>query len=255
MVEEKIQSIERVFKILEAFKHFSDGAGLTELSEYVDLHKSTVHRFLSTLIVLGYVKKDENNKYNLTLKLYTLARHKTTDLDLITICHKHLKEFSKTINEVIHLVMQDDIYAVYIDKIDSTNAITLQSKVGRRALLVSTSVGKAMLSNCSYDEIREIWDRSSQVKTTENRITDFNVFCKELEKIRQTRIAVDNEENELGVYCVGTAIYGATGEVKGAISITGPTFRMKEKINDELYAKLLHTADIISKELGYAIDS
>ena len=124
-MEDKIQSIVRVFDILESFEKFPKGAGLTELSKEVNLHKSTVHRFLNTLISLGYVKQDEDSKYSLTYKLYSLANTKLAGMDFIGISHEFIKNLSQDINEVVHLVTRDGIYVVYVDKIDAQNAITL----------------------------------------------------------------------------------------------------------------------------------
>lgn len=250
-MEEKIQSVERVFKILEEFNNFPDGAPLTELSKNVGLHKSTVHRFLNTLTQLGYVKQNRDNRYFLTFKLYDIASSKLQGLDFIEIAHSYIEDLSKKINEVVHLVIREDIYAVYIDKVDADNVITMSSRVGRRSPLIYTSVGKAILSNFEDEKIKEIWDNTEKIQKTKNTILNFNDFMSEISNVRITGIATDNEENEDGIYCVGTTIYNTFGNIEGAISISGPVFRMKDKIGDNLNNNLLSTAKNISKSLGY----
>ncbi|RVU55094.1 IclR family transcriptional regulator [Anaerosphaera multitolerans] len=250
-MEEKIQSVERVFKILETFKDYPHGIGLTELSKIVKLHKSTVHRFLNTLIFLEYVEQDEESKYHLTFKLYDIASYKLESLDFIEISKSHIQKLSQLANEVVHLVIREGIYAIYVDKVDSDNVITMTSRIGRRSPLIYTSVGKSILSNCSDEEIKEVWNNTEKIQKTKNTILNFEDFMAEIEDVRKTKIARDNEENEEGIYCIGTSIYNATGNVAGAISITGPVFRMREKLNDSLYDNLLSTAKNISKDLGY----
>ncbi|SHH58518.1 transcriptional regulator, IclR family [Anaerosphaera aminiphila DSM 21120] len=250
-MEERIQSVERVFKILEAFKNYPHGVGLTELSKEVSLHKSTVHRFLNTLIFLGYIGQNSENKYYLTFKLYDIASSKLEGLDFIGAARSYIEKLSNMVNEVVHLVIREDIYAVYVDKVDSDNVITMHSRIGRRSPLIYTSVGKSILSNCSDLEIKDVWDKTEKIKKTENTILDFNTFMDEINETRKTKIARDNEENELGIYCIGTSIYDSSGNVAGAISITGPVFRMKEKLGSDLNKNLLFTAEQISKQLGY----
>lgn len=248
-MEDRIQSIERLFKILEKFRNYPDGVSLTDLSRDINIHKSTVFRFLNTLTDLGYIKKTKDNKYDLTYKMMSLFDYKFRKSDIIEIANPYLKYLSNQINEVVHLCVRDGIEVIYLDKIESNNSITLHSKVGMRSFLVNTSVGKAILSYADESEIREVWKQSPHKKITKNTIVDYEKFLDELEKIKKNKIAIDDEENEEGVYCIGTAILNLQGEVVGAISITGPKFRMKKKENKKVYELLLATAEKISKKL------
>lgn len=248
---EKIQSIARAFSILESFRDYPDGASVTQLSKDTDLHKSTVHRILGTLLDLGYIEKDEDNKYLISYKLYDLGNIKLKNTNFIEISHGYMKELSEEVNEVVHLVIKDDIYTVYVDKVEANNSITMASHVGTRNHLIYTSVGKAMLAPLSDNEIKDIWDRTPKVKKTEKTILNFDDFMQNIQEVRNTNIARDAEENEDGIYCIGTALYDSTGNVAGAISITGPTFRMTDKLGTELYEKLLKTSYNISRDLGY----
>ena len=248
-MDEKIQSLDRVFKILEEFEKYPKGLSLTELSKNIGLHKSTVHRFLNTLIKLGYVKQKDDSTYDLTFKLYNISRYKVENIDLIKLSHKHIQNLSREINEVVHLVIQDGIYGIYIDKIDSDNTITLKSQVGNRTPLIYTSVGKAILSTYDDETIQEIWNKSPHIKKGKNTIMNLKDFMDEINKTRETKISIDNEENEDGIYCIGTNINTNIRDIKAAISITGPLYRMKEKICDKMYKELLKCAENISKEL------
>lgn len=248
-MEDRIQSIERLFKILETFKNYPSGVTLTDLSRDVEIHKSTVFRFLNTLISLGYIKKMEDNKYDLTFKMMEVFDYKFRKNNIIEIANPYLKYLSSQVNEVVHLCVRDDIEVIYLDKIESNNSITLHSKVGMRSLLINTSVGKAILSNYQESEIREIWKKSPHDKFTHNTIVDYDIFLDELSRIKDTKIAFDDEENEEGIYCIGTAIFNSQNEVVGAISITGPKFRIKKKENPEVYELLKETAKKISRKL------
>lgn len=246
-----IQSLERAFLILEKFKDYPNGISLTELSKEVGLHKSTVHRFLSTLISLNYVEQNPDDTYQLTFKLLDIMSKKLDSIDYRSTSHNLMVKLCEDVNEVIHLVVQDGIHVVYIDKIEADNTITMASRVGIRSPMIYTSVGKAILSYKSDEEIKKIWDETPKEVKAKNTITDFNVFMEEIENVRKSKIAVDNEENEEDIYCIGTAIVNNLGKVEGALSITGPVFRMKKKMKENIQDKLLETASEISKNIGY----
>lgn len=252
-MEEKIQSIERAFKILESFPRYPNGIGLTELAHEVGLHKSTVHRFLNTLLALGYIEQYENNKYNLTYKMYNVGSSKLQHLDLLHVSQNEIEFLSKKVNEVVHLVIQDGIYVVYINKIEADNPITMGSKIGRRGPLVNTSVGKAILSNMTNEEIYSIFNNSIKSNLIP-KDSSFDKFIAEIEETRRTKIALDDEENEDGICCVGTTIYGLNGKIEGAISVTGPTERMKDKMKYGLKNDLLRSAEIISAQMGFVFN-
>lgn len=250
-----VQSVDRALSILELISNYNEGLGITDISESLGLHKSTVHRLLGTLIYKGYVVQDQVSlKYKLTTKLFELGNKIIEGKDILEASKAHTEALMRRLNEVVHLVIRDGTDIVYIDKVEASDSFSMMrmaSNIGRRSPLYSTSVGKAMLAFMDEEEVAEIWNASKIVKLTEKTITDFDEFMKELEKIRQLGYAEDDEENELGVRCIGAPIFNSWGEVEGAISISGPTIRItKEKI-DEIAEEVKKCAYSISKELGY----
>lgn len=250
-MDKNIQSLERAFLILEKFKEYPNGVTLTELSKEVNLHKSTVHRFLATLISLDYVEQNKDDSYQLTYKLLDIMSSKLDAIDYRSATHELMVKLCVDVNEVIHMVVPDGIHVVYIDKIEADNPITMSSRVGMRSPMIYTSVGKAILSAKSNDEIRQIWDETPKEIRAKNTIRDFDKFMEEIEDVRSGKIAVDNEENEEDIYCIGTSIHNNLGDVVGAISISEPVFRMRKKLQENIQDKLLDTASEISKIIGY----
>lgn len=248
-----VQSVERTLDILELLSENIDGMGLTEISNRIDLHKSTVHRLLGTLIYKDFVKQDtETNKYKITIKLYELGVKKIASADILEVSKPYTKELMKKLNEVVHLVIQDNNDIIYIDKVEADNTIRMASTIGRRRPLYCTSVGKAMMAHMSDEEVKEIWENSKIEKLTEKTITDFNDFLTELEKIREYGYAVDDEENEVGVRCIGAPIFNNTGKVQGAISISGPAIRVTKERVEAIAEEVKKYAVLISKELGFS---
>lgn len=254
-MKDLVQSVDRSLSILELLADYEEGLGTTEIGERLDLHKSTVHRLLGTLIYKGYVEQlEDSKKYKTTYKLYELGSRLLVKKDLLSVSKKYSKELMEEINEVVHLVVRDGIYSVYIDKVEADNTIRMASTIGRRSTLYSTSVGKAMLAFMDPKEVEEIWKASQIEKFTTYTIDNYNDFLEELERVRKLGYAEDNEENEMGVRCLGAPIFNLRGEVEGAISISGPTIRVTKAKMKKIGPIVRKYADEISRELGYLED-
>ena len=247
-----VQSVDRTLTILEVLSDYSDGLGITEISERVNLHKSTVYRLLSTLIYKGYVVQDEeSSKYKITFKLFELGSKKVDKLDLLKSSKPYTKMLMESVNEVVHLIIREDNEIVYIDKVEANNTISMKSRIGNRAPMYCTATGKAMLAFLPEEEILKIWKSSKIIRLTENTITDFILYKKELQEIKKIGYAIDDEENEMGVKCVGAPILNIKGDVAGAISVSGPIHRITEDKMDFISKEVIKYANMISEEIGY----
>lgn len=252
--KDTVQSVERALTILEELSEYEDGLGITEISRNVNLHKTTVFRLMGTLIEKGFVEQDsETNKYRITLKMFELGSKKLDKMDILTVARPYLKRLVRETNEVVHLVMLDGTDIVYIDKVESENTIRMHSRIGKRSPAYCTAVGKAMLAYQSENDIERVWKNSKILKYTENTITNLDIFKEELKAIRERGYSIDNEENELGVRCVGAPIFNHKGEVNFAISVSGPVMRITIDKIKEISEIVMEYSKIISRELGYVL--
>lgn len=248
---ELVQSVERTLTILEVLSDYDNGIGITEISEKVDLHKSTVYRLLFTLINKGYVEQDEEtSKYKITFKLFELGSKKVEKLDLLNCSKPYTKALMESVNEVVHLVIREDAEIIYIDKVEANNTISMSSRIGKRIPMYCTATGKAILAFLPEDEVLKVWNNSKIIKLTENTNTDFILFKKELETIREKGYAIDDEENEMGVRCVGAPIFNINGEIISALSVSGPKLRVTDDKIDFISKEVIKYANMISEELG-----
>lgn len=250
-VENTVQSIERAIRIMEELATEKEGMGVTELSHRVQLHKSTVHRILNTLLQYGYVEQNPNTeRYRLGMKLLYLGGAILDRMDIRREAHDALNALAEEVNETVHLVVPEGDRAIYVDKIDSKRTIRMYSQIGRRAPYHASAVGKAILAFLPQEEVERIISKGLE-KYTKNTITDPEKLKKHLEMIRQKGYAVDDEENEVGIRCVGAPVFDHTGMVIAAISISGPIVTVtKEKIA-ELSEKVMESARRISEKMGW----
>ena len=160
-----VQSVERTFLLLEllAEKGIS-GLSISSLVEKSGLHKSTVHRLISTMISMGYVTQDrESRRYILTLKTFEIGCRMVNSLSLLSIARPYLDSLSQTSGEVSHLVILEGKSVIYVYEADShTNTFRMSSREGVRAPMYCTGVGKAILSTMEDKEILQIGYQSKK---------------------------------------------------------------------------------------------
>lgn len=247
-----IQSVERAIKILELFRDDKLELSVKEISDGLSVSKATAHGLIKTLEKNGFLEQnEETKKYKLGLKLFELGNLVARNMDLKQISKDHLLTLSKEVGETIHLCIFDGNEVVYIEKVESPNALRMNSQVGKRAPMYCTGVGKVILAYLDEEKVKEIVDATTFEPFTPHTITNPEDLYHELEEIRKQGYAVDDEEIELGLRCFAAPIFNHQGEVIASISCAGPKYKTTEKELDEKINKVKETALKISKRLGY----
>jgi DNA-binding IclR family transcriptional regulator len=238
----------KIIKLISANKNM----GVTEISRQIDINKSAVHRILSTLGNHGFVEKDpQTNRYKIGYAFLEIASNLLESIDLREEALPFLRELETLTNEVIHLVVYDQGEVVYIEKLEGNETLRMHSKVGRRAPMHCTGVGKVILANLPRPMASSIIDQKGLPKHTDKTITDKEAFFRELQKVQQQGYAIDDEENEDGITCIAAPIFNHQKEITAAISISGPTMRMTDNRLEELKEKMMSVGRNISARLGY----
>lgn len=250
--ENLVKSVSRALHIIDIVSSQKDGLGVTEIAKQMDINKSSVYRILSTLVQYGYVEQyKETERYKLGYKFLEISSKLLESIDLRKEAKPYLQQLEKETNEVIHLVVYDQGEVIYIEKLEGTETLRMHSKVGKRAPMHCTAVGKAILAHLPVNVALEIIERKGLPKHTDFTITDRDVFLKELEKVKQKGYALDLEENEYGIRCIAVPIFDYTGSVVAAVSISGPTIRMTDERIEKLQERIRYIGRQISKRLGY----
>ena len=248
-----IQAAERIFSIVEMLAQ-TGPIGLVELSTRLKLHKSTVHRMLLSLTCMEYVSQEKRTgRYMLTYKLVHLSEMILEKADVIPMVHSFLEELANDCRETVHFVQRKGTEVTYMDKVEplypKESAIRMASQIGLTRPLYSSAVGKAILAEMSEDEVAYIWEHSEIKRNTEHTITSLEELRKDLILVRKRGYALDNEENEPGVFCIAASIKNHKGKADYAISISAPVSRMPEKIVEEMSDRIIRTKLEIQKVL------
>lgn len=252
-MEEKnpIQVADRLFGALELLAEHG-AMGLTEISERLELNKSTTRRILTSLMYLGYVRQsNRNEKYELTMKLVKLSNQVIEKQDLLQTVRPYLRKLMELTGETVHFVERNDTEVVYIDKVESyANSMQMVSRIGSRLPIYCSGVGKAIAAELPGQEVERIWQNSHIVKRTEGTITDYKVFLETLKEVRRVGYAMDREENETGVVCIAASLKDYRGKAEYAFSISAPVGRMPKERVEELAGYVLMTRREIQEAIS-----
>ena len=247
-----VQSAARIFQVLELLAENGE-MGLMELSTALELHKSTVHRLLMSLIYMGYARQDETTqKYMLSYKIVNLAGKVLERTDVLQIAKPYMEHLSDISGETVHLVQREESNIIYLSKIEAkVGTIRMASHVGMMQPMYCTGVGKAILALLPEREVETIWKESSLEKKTDKTIADLKTMQDVLVKVRKDGYALDDEENETGVRCIAVSLRDYEKKAKYAFSISGPVSRMTKERVKELAAEMKKVQKDLEQELGY----
>ena len=245
-----VSAVVRAFKVLESLSR-KPSVGLEELSREVGLAKPTVHRFLQTLQELGYARRDETERWAMTLKPFTVGSRALDHLDLLAVARPIAEELSEELGETVHMGVLEEDWAVYVLKIESKYTIRMYSRVGRRIPLHCTGIGKVLLANATPAGRKALLGSSRLVAFTSKTITTKAALEAELEGIRREGLARDNEEHEEGIHCLAAPVRDREGLVVAALSVSWPDFRYAKGSEAHKIALVKSAAARISAILGY----
>jgi len=246
-----LSSLKNALLALKCFTMDEPEKGITEIATSLGLAKSTVHRIVTTLAEMGFVRRDETtHRYRLGLSVLSLGGIIMSNLEIYREGQHLLSEFVNRFDETVHLAVLEDYSTVYVSKLESNHPVKILTHLGRRNPLHCTSSGKAILAFQTKEMIEEVIHRGVS-KLTNQTITNPDVLRDELEKIRKVGYARSCGELQEGVYSVAVPIRDYSRHVIGAVTVVGPAERFTET-KMLSFAKTLETmGKEISSRLGY----
>lgn len=251
-----VQAIERAAAILDLLGQSAQGLSVGEVAARTGLAKGTAHRLLASLVFFDFARQDPaSRRYQLGFKLVELGNRRLSQIDLREDARPFLIALAEEVQETVHLVVRDQGAALYIDKValhPRRSGLQMVSRIGARTALHSSAVGKVLLAALPENEAAALLPRDGLAAATERTITDPAALRRHLDQVRRQGFAIDDEENEKGIRCVGAPIRDASGEVVAALSVSGPTARVtRERVTQSLQPKVCAAAAQISAQIGY----
>ena len=246
----QLHGLERAVSVLEALSESDGPLSLAEICQRMSLHKSTAHRSLMVLERSGLIERTQENRFRLGLKLYELGNRAVEQIDLRARVHPFFRRLAMQVCETVHLSVLQKTSVVYLDKVEPNRRVCMSSKIGTSNPVYCTSMGKAMLAFQPEETIKQIIAKIRFVRYTPKTLCSRETLLKYLETVRRRGYAIDDEEIELGVRCIGAPIFNENHWAIAAVSVSGPSSRITAQRVPAIAEHLLTCCREISAALG-----
>lgn len=247
--KKSIKAVKKTFEIIQTLEEL-DGGGVSEVAEEVDLHPSTVHAHLQSLLEYGFVIKS-GNIYRPSLKFLEIAGQTRHNKSIYQEGWREVESMAHDTGEMGNIGVEENGEIAVIYMSEGGQAVEKQTPIGKRNPLHCTGLGKAILADLPVERVESIIDERGLQARTEHTICDRDALFEELETIRKQGYALDNEELHMGIQCLATSV-NVNGQPVGAISVTGPKNRFEdETYREKLLQRLLETENLIEVNLQF----
>ena len=232
----KVKSLVKAIQVLECFTTEKPTLGISEMAAMLGYNKATVYNIVSTFAALGYLEQNpDTQKYSLGLKFLHFSYIITSHIRLSTAMEPYLQKIADATQETVYFGIHHENRVLYLET--RTPGEQFQRPIlGEKAPMYCTGLGKCLLAfgKDSYlDDISEPFP-----PYTVNTITRKEKLLEELEEIRKRGYSTDNMEHEFGISCVAVPLFGLSGEIIGAVSVSGPSLRFTAQTIPVIYATM-----------------
>ncbi len=242
----RINSINNAVNIIECFNVDTLEIGVSEISSQLNMNKSTVHHIIKTLHSEGILVRTSSRKYRLGSRLLGWGERVSKQYSPLFNASPYLDELVRKTNETVHLAVQENDKVSYLAKVEPKKAVKINTSVGTQQPIWCTGLGKMLLATQPELDYSKVYKIPLE-PYTENTIINHNQLVKELEKIAKQGYSIDNQEYEIGLYCIAVPIQDFMGNTVAAISISGPEIRICNKDIDYYISNLQSAAKKISR--------
>jgi len=246
-----VQSLGRAFAILEEVARHREGIGLAELSKLVGLHNSTTFHLAKTMVSLGYMRQERDSKrYRVGRPLFALAASALDEIEMVNLATPVLEDLSRETGESGHFAVRMGDSVVVIARTSGPGAFQLTDRVGVVRPAHCTALGKIILASLRPDQLKRFLERVELKPSTPKSITDPSVLLREIAEVRRSATAIDDGEFNAEVRCIAVPVYNFTGDVIGALGISGPIWRMSDQVIKSRAKLVQAAAQRLSAEFG-----
>ncbi len=245
-----VSSVDRALTFLETLAKSDRGMSLADIARKLRLPKSSAHCILLTLERRGYIyRAPSTRRYLFGKELMNLAQRALARLELRSRASQLLRQLLEKTHMTVHMAIYEDGEAVVVEKLEPPTPVKLATHIGRRLDLHCTGVGKALLAYLPEEEINRLRTSRALARHNENTIVFSKKLQAELEHIRTVGYAFDNEEDEIGIRCVGAPIF-ENDTVIAAISVAVTTGQITATSLEALAKTVTDAADEISQQFS-----
>lgn len=238
-----VNSVEKAFRVLDAFGTGARSMGLTEIADAAGLDRSAAQRFTHTLEQLGYLRKDARTRhYELTLRTLDFSYRYLRSSILVDRAGPYLLDLSRATEEAVSLTVLDGTEIVYLSRLLSRHMLQTNIQVGSRLPAYCTAPGRAMLSRMRRAEAHSVLEASSRVAFTPQTTTALPELVAHLDLAAKRGFALAVQEIYPGDVSVAAAVLGPEGTPCAAVNVAVSLSRCPPETAVEQYAPLVVAA-------------
>ena len=242
-----VQSLGRAFAILEEVARHREGIGLADLSKLVGLHNSTTFHLAKTMVSLGYLRQEKDSKrYRIGRPLFALAASALDEIEMVNVATPVLEDLSRETGESGHFAVRMGDAVVVIARTSGSGAFQLTDRVGVVRPAHCTALGKIILAALRPDQLKRFLERVDMKQS----ITDPPALLREIAEIKRTGVAFDDGEFNPEVRCIAVPVRDFTGQIIGALGISGPIWRLSNQVLQGNAQIVRAAANRLSVEFG-----
>lgn len=247
---DRVKTVDTAFDVIEALREL-ECATLGELADRLDVAKSTAHRHLVTLHDRGYVVRD-GNEYHLSLRFLDIGQWTQSRDETYVLAEAKVAELAARTNERVQFVVEENGHAVYVHMEAGEHAVRTNTHIGKHTPIHASAGGLAILAHLDEDRVEEIVATRGLERLTPYTLADRESLFEELETIHDRGYSVNDQGHIQGLRAIGAPVRGPDDDIVGALSISGPTNRMRgERFTDELPSLLLGSANELELNVAY----
>ena len=247
----RVQVLDRTIAVLQTVADSDTDLAAAEIARHLRLHKSTVHRLLVVLEHYRLIKKGPEGTYRLGTRLIELGESAIARLRLSDHAELFLRELANQTGEGAHVTILSGTEMLSIAHVEGRWSLQSLTRTGQRTQVHCTAAGKAVLAFLSEEVGDELIAKLPLVRNTRRTIIKPSAIKLELMRVREAGYAVDDEEFEEGLRCVGAPVFDHRGHVVASISTAAPVFRLRKDRLAEVARLVMVAARRLSEDLGY----
>lgn len=249
-LSDSLQSVERALRVVEVLVHEARPMSVREISEQIGINRTTAHRLVATLCACGWAERAPDGRFQLSIKFLAIGHVVNEQRQFLEEIHPELMRLSQRTRETVHVGVLDGFEIMHVDKIESLEQVGVSSRIGTRAAVHSTSLGMAIMAALDDDQVERYIATALDLPGSMG-LPDAGIFRQRVEEARERGFSLDDEDDSIGVRCIGVAVRGPGANPLFAVSITGPSPRFTREAAFRFGPELVRAGEQLSQTFGY----
>lgn len=241
----------RTIEILNLISTHPKQLTVTQISQSLKIPKSTAHQILQTLVALKVLETGSDKTFRLGIRFFEIALPSFDRMDLRRAARPIMEELSQKVGETVFLATHDAGEIIYLHQVEGPTMLRLSVTIGTRAPMHCNALGKAILAALPEGQVRKITGGGTLRPEAEFTLTDHDQLMADLRATRKRGYAIDNQELQTDISCVGAPVYNSSGYPVGALSVAGHSASMSGERLKGCGKNVKEAALFLSRRLGF----